>query len=43
MGEFFFLKGGRLGVDEPAFKRIFVGYPYRGLVEELPWEDHGLG
>ena len=37
-----FLKGGRLGVVELVFKSILVGYPDGCLVEDFPWEDHGL-
>ena len=37
-----FIEEGQLGVDEPAFKSILVGYPDGGLVEDLPWKDHGL-
>ena len=43
MGEVFILKKGkRLDVVELVFKRILVGYPDGGLVEDLPWEYHGL-
>ena len=35
-------EGGRLGVDELAFKSVLVGYPDGGIVEYLPWNYHGL-
>ena len=43
MGEVcIFLKGKCLGVVELVFKIILVGYPNGGLVEDFPWEYHGL-
>ena len=37
-----FKEGKRLFVDELELKTILVGYPDGGLVEYLPWKDHGL-
>ena len=43
MGEFFIRKKGeQLGVVELVFKIILVRYPNGGLVEDFPWEYHGL-
>ena len=32
-----------MGVDELTLKSNLVVYPDGGLVEDLPWKDHGLG
>ena len=35
-------EGKLLGVDDLEIKGFLVGYPDGGIVEDLPWEEHGL-